>query len=207
MSNSATTTGLVLLAAGASTRMGSPKQLLRYQGESLLRRSLRIATETAFRPVAVVLGAQAEEMEAELEGADAMIVHNSAWASGMGSSVAAGLEALLRAEPKLEAACFILVDQPFLTTTHLLELHRQLENAPGKLGAASAYEHTLGVPAIFRKTLFPELSKLHGQKGAKPVIEKYKDQLISVPFPKGQIDLDTPEDWKGFLRDASNEDS
>lgn len=200
-------TGITLLAAGASTRMGRPKQLLRYQGESLLKRTLGIALETPFRPIAVVLGARAEQMEAELDGTDTLIVHNSAWASGMGSSVAAGLEALLRAEPKLEAACFILVDQPFLTTTHLLELHRQLENAPGKLGAASAYEHTLGVPAIFRKTLFPELSKLHGQKGAKPVIEKYKDQLISVPFPKGQIDLDTPEDWKGFLRDASNEDS
>ncbi len=197
-------TGLILLAAGASTRMGRPKQLLRYQGESLLKHTLGIAQETPFRPIAVVLGAGAAQMETELEGADALIVHNRAWASGLGSSVAAGLEALLRVEPELDAACFILVDQPFLTPVHLLELHRQLENAPGKLGAASAYEHTLGVPAIFRKALFPELLKLYGQKGAKPVIEKYKGSLVSVPFPKGRIDLDTPEDWKEFLRNGTN---
>lgn len=200
-------TGLVLLAAGASTRMGQPKQLLRYEGESLLQRALRIAMGTPFRPVAVVLGARAEELEAELEGADALAVYNSAWASGMGSSVSAGLEALLCAEPELDAVCFILVDQPHLTPAHLGELHRQLEQAPEKPGTVSAYDNTLGVPAIFRKRLFPELLKLHGQKGAKPVIEKYKDQLISVSFPQGQADLDTPEDWREFLRDTSGKDT
>ncbi|MCB0548881.1 MAG: nucleotidyltransferase family protein [Phaeodactylibacter sp.] len=202
-------TGLVLLAAGASTRMGRPKQLLRHQGESLLLRALRIALEASFRPVAVVLGARAEELEAELAGteesASALIVHNSAWASGMGSSVATGLEALLLREPALEAACFILVDQPHLTSAHLLELHRQLERAPEKLGAASAYEPALGVPAIFRKGLFPELLELHGQKGAQPLLKKYKDQILSVPFPKGKIDLDTPEDWDEFLRNETGQ--
>ena len=121
----------------------------------------------------------------------------------MGSSVATGLETLLRAEPELDAACFVLVDQPYLTAAHLLELHRQMEQHPEKWGAASAYDNTLGVPAIFRKALFPELLQLHGQKGAKPVIGKYMDQLIAVPFPQGQVDLDTPEDWREFLRNGN----
>ncbi|MCB0560933.1 MAG: nucleotidyltransferase family protein [Lewinellaceae bacterium] len=201
-------TAIVLLAAGASTRMGKAKQLLRYQGESLLLRSLRIALETPFYPVCIVLGARAEEMEAELayerDSRDTLIVYNSAWASGMGSSVAIGMEALLRAQPELEAVFFILVDQPYLAAAHLINLKQQLDAAPEKMGAASAYEHTLGVPALFRKALFPELLQLHGQKGAKPVIEKYRGQLLAVPFPQGRIDLDTPEDWKEFLQ---NEDS
>ncbi|MCB9294209.1 MAG: nucleotidyltransferase family protein [Lewinellaceae bacterium] len=203
MLKNTTKTGFILLAAGASTRMGQPKQLLRYQGESLLQRTLRIARETPFRPIAIVLGARAGEMEAELESPEALVVHNSAWATGMGSSVATGLEALLRAEPELDAACFVLVDQPYLTAAHLLELHRQMEQHPEKWGAASAYDNTLGVPAIFRKALFPELLQLHGQKGAKPVIGKYMDQLIAVPFPQGQVDLDTPEDWREFLRNGN----
>ena len=198
-------TGIVLLAAGASTRMGQPKQLLRYRGESLLRRAVRIAFETPFRPVAVVLGANAELMEAELEGADALIVRNSAWATGMGSSVATGLETLLHAEPGLEAACFILVDQPYLSAAHLLELHRRLGLEPEKPGVASEYGPALGVPAIFRKELFPDLLRLDGQKGAQPVIKKFRAGILSVPFPRGKIDLDTPADWKEFLRGGGRE--
>ena len=199
-------TALTLLAAGASTRMGQPKQLLRYQGESLLRRSLRIAMETPFRPIVVVLGARAAELEAELEEAEAQIVYNSAWATGMGSSAATGLEALLRTEPELDAVFFILVDQPYLTAAHLVEMKKQLDAALEKVGAASAYEGTLGVPALFRKALFPELMQLHGKKGAKPVIEKYRAQLLAVPFPQGRIDLDTPEDWYRFLKNVSEEE-
>ncbi|HQU60526.1 MAG: nucleotidyltransferase family protein [Phaeodactylibacter sp.] len=193
-------TGIALLAAGASTRMGRPKQLLRFQGRSLLQHGLDIAIATPFRPIAVVLGANAELIETEIEAGQTLVVHNKDWQSGMGSSVATGLQALLQSEPGLEAAFFILVDQPYLDALRLLEMARQLEMAPEMFGAVSKYGDSLGVPALFRRILFPELLALKGQAGAKPLIRKYRNNLLPVPFPQGQFDLDTPEDWQAFLK-------
>ncbi len=196
------TTGIVILAAGASTRMGRPKQLLRFRGESMIQRSLRTALKTPFRPVVVVLGAFAEEIEPELEGYEAEVVYNSSWKSGMGGSVAVGLEGLLRQEPRLESALFLLVDQPYLKPAQLIRMAEALEGTD-KPGVVSAYGDTLGVPALFRRALFPELLQLQGQKGAKPLIEKYRPALLALPFPQGKADLDTPEDWRTFLKDNS----
>ncbi len=193
------TAGIVLLAAGASTRMGQPKQLLRYRGRSLIRHALELALAGPFRPLVVVLGAHAAQIEPELKPGEALLAYNHDWQSGMGSSVAAGLGALLQAEPELEAAFFILVDQPYLDAARLEDMARRLEAAPEMLGVVSAYGHSLGVPALFRKTLFPELLALNGQPGAKPLILKYRNRLVPLPFPQGQFDLDTPGDWQAFL--------
>jgi molybdenum cofactor cytidylyltransferase len=198
--------GIAILAAGASTRMGQPKQLLRYKGESLLRRCLRTARSTPFRPITAVLGANAALIEPELAGEPVLIVHNADWATGMGGSVAAGLEALLAADPALEAAFFLLPDQPHLEAQLLLDMAATLKQQPGKLGAAAAYADTLGVPALFRKALFSELLQLRGQPGAKPLIRKHHRDLCALPFPRGQFDLDTPEDWQAFLDSEENEE-
>lgn len=190
--------GLIVLAAGASTRMGRPKQLLRYRGRSLLQHSLDTALATAFRPIVVVLGAYAEQMEVEIEGTEVLAVRNGNWATGMGSSVASGLSALLHASPDVEAAFFILVDQPYLGAAHLQQMAQLLQRSPHMLGVVSAYGQTTGVPALFSKALFPELLALKGPKGAKPVVMEYRDELLAVPFPEGRLDLDTPGDWLGF---------
>jgi molybdenum cofactor cytidylyltransferase len=197
--------GIAILAAGASSRMGQPKQLLRIEGESLLRRCLRTALRTPFRPIVVVLGAHAALIAPELAGEPVLIAHNEDWAAGMGGSVATGLEALLAADAGLEAAFFLLPDQPYLDAQLLLDMAAALKQQPEKLGAAAAYAGTLGVPALLREALFPELLRLRGQPGAKPLIHKHQSALCALPFPRGQFDLDTPEDWQAFLGGKENE--
>jgi molybdenum cofactor cytidylyltransferase len=198
MSQASIKTGIAILAAGASTRMGQPKQLLSFQGESLLRRCLRTAVGSPFHPVAVVLGANAALIEKELHGLPTIIARNPDWPAGMGGSVATGLEVLLQTDPSLQAAFFLLADQPYLDAQLLLDMAAMLERKPGKLGVVASYGDTIGVPALFSKALFPELLALRGQQGAKSLIYLHKHKLLTLPFPKGQFDLDTPADWQAF---------
>ena len=192
------TIGLVILAAGASTRLGTPKQLLRYQGQTLLRRAAEMALAASCRPVIVVLGAYADSLCAELQGLPVRIVENREWEQGMGSSICAGVKELLalsETEPEPEAVLFMLCDQPLVSAqllNRLIETHRET----GRLIVASEYDQTLGVPALFHRSLFSELSRLKGTEGAKQILQRYPAQTLGVPFPEGSVDIDTPADYK-----------
>lgn len=194
--------GIIVLAAGASSRMGEPKQLLRYGGETLLGRALRAAMETRCRPVVVVLGACAEALRAEVEEKDALVIVNEAWAEGMGSSIRAGLGALRAATSEaIEAAVVLLCDQPFVTSdliVRLVEAYR----ARGALLVASAYEsrgeRTLGVPALFSRALFPELMELDGAEGAKRIIQRHAAGAVCVAAQAAAFDVDTPDDYRAL---------
>lgn len=195
--------GAVVLAAGASSRMGEPKQLLRLGGETLLRRALRAAFEGGCRPVVVVLGARAEELRAEAVWGGAHVVFNEAWAEGMGSSIRCGLGALLDAtgEALLEAAVLMLCDQPFVdgeVIGRLVETYR----AGGARLVASRYgvEGARGVPALFDCTLFPELLELDGAEGAKGVIKRHACEAAYVAAPAAAFDVDTPDDYRALKR-------
>lgn len=187
----------IVLAAGASTRLGRPKQLLRYQGESLLGRACRAAQEAGFAPVIAVLGAYAPLMEEALSGTDVQLAYNSDWESGMGSSVRAGLSTALQTVPKLQAACFVLTDQPYLSAELLSGMRQKLHQSTAP-GIAASYNGVLGVPAIFRAALFAELLALDGQKGAKAVLRRHREALLAHDFPLGQYDIDRPADWERF---------
>ncbi len=196
-----TAVGVILLAAGASSRMGEPKQLLRYRGETLMGRALRAALETRCRPVVVVLGAGAEELRAEVVGKDALVVFNEAWAEGMGSSIRAGLSALQTATSTsgaIDAAVVLLCDQPFVTSdiiTRLVEAHLTRR----ALLVASAYEsrgeRTLSAPALFSRALFPELMALNGAEGAKRIIQRHAADVVCVETQSAAFDVDTPDDY------------
>lgn len=198
MEKAENTTGIILLAAGASTRMGQAKQLLRVAGESLIQRAVKTALGTTFRPVVVVLGANREQIEPELSGSEVLKVFNPDWPTGMGSSIATGLGFLLQQEPSIQQVLILVGDQPLLhadTLAALVELHNQTQ-APL---VVSRYTDTLGVPALFTSALFVELTALHGAQGAKALIQKYRDQAAVLDFPEGALDLDTPEEWAAFL--------
>jgi molybdenum cofactor cytidylyltransferase len=191
-------TGIIVLAAGASTRMGQAKQLLRVQGESLLQRSVRTAMATSFRPIVVVLGAQRELVELELKGLEVKTTYNAAWSSGMGSSIASGMKHLLACAPDLERVLLLVGDQPYLSTEVLIQLTQTNEPL-----AVAQYANTLGVPAMFERSLFPELKALGAAPGAKALIQQYRDQAAVVDFPDGAFDIDTPADWAAFLTKSS----
>lgn len=189
-----TSVGAVILAAGASSRMGSPKQTLQYRGESLLRRAALAALGAGCRPVVVVTGANAELSRRELAGLDVREVLNPLWETGMASSVRAGVEALVVADADADAAVILLCDQPHVTAEVISGLVAA-RRATGAPVVASAYGGSFGVPALFGKTLFDELAQREGAAGAKQVIKRYAAEAHFLPFPGGEVDVDTPEDF------------
>ncbi|MBF8965092.1 nucleotidyltransferase family protein [Pontibacter sp. FD36] len=191
--------GLVILAAGASTRLGQPKQLLHYQGKSLLQRAAQVATEAGFSPVVVVLGARAEKLIPELTDLPVTTVQNPDWQEGMASSIRVGLEELLKLKPTLDDVTFMVCDQPFVDADVLKRLMQAKQD--GRSGIiASAYQETLGTPVLFDKIYFPELLALEGQEGAKKIIMKHPSAVSSLRFEAGAIDIDTAADYAALLQ-------
>jgi molybdenum cofactor cytidylyltransferase len=181
----------VVLAAGASRRLGQPKQLVVADGESLLRRTARLALEAGCAPVVAVLGFEAERMRAELAGVPAGIAINANWSCGMGSSLACGLRAIASARPETDALLILVCDQPRLTATHLHTLLAR--HAAGAAAiTASRYAGRAGVPAVFAASLFSELEQMEGDRGARDLILRYGAQ--TVDWPDGAHDIDLPQD-------------
>jgi molybdenum cofactor cytidylyltransferase len=190
--------GAVVLAAGASRRLGSPKQLLSWHGEPLVRRAARCATDAGLWPVVVVLGARADEVRAVLAGMPVATITNPAFAEGLGGSIRLGLHRMRVCAPEVKGAVFLACDQPLVEPTHLIALV-EAARAAGRPIAASSYGGALGVPALFAASMFPELLKLPGDAGARRVIAREPARVAAVAFPGGEIDVDTPDDWKRAL--------
>lgn len=191
---------LLLLAAGASTRMGRPKQLLPYQGRTLLRHAAETAAATGCAPLVLVTGALHEALAAEVADLPFRVVHNPDWQSGMASSIQAGLVAVAAVRPT--AFLIMLSDQPLVTPEllrQLLALQRQSQ-API---VAAAYGDTLGVPAVFDQSMLPELHRLQGAQGANRLIAKLGAAVGRISFPECLLDVDTPEQYAALLAQKS----
>ncbi len=187
---------LVLLAAGASTRMGQPKQLLPYHGRTLLRHAAETAVATGCSPLTLVTGAVHEALAAEVADLPFQVVHNSDWQTGMASSIQAGLAAATCFKPK---ACLIMLsDQPLVTPELLRQLVAQQQQTQAPVVAA-AYGETFGVPAIFDRSMFAALSQLQGTQGANRLIAGLGSAVGHVAFPAGLLDVDTPEQYAALL--------
>lgn len=191
-------TGAVVLAAGSSSRMGSPKQTLQFRGESLLRRAALAALGAGCHPVIVVTGAQSQVSRRELDGLDVREVLNARWETGMASSIRAGVEGLVSADADIAAAVLLLCDQPYVTAEvihGLVAAHR----TTGSAVVASSYGGSFGVPALFSRTLFAELTRLEGMAGAKEVIKRHAKDAHFLPFQNGEVDVDTPADFSRLV--------
>ena len=184
--------GIIILAAGGSARLGRPKQALAVDGEPLLARITRAAVASRASEVLVVLGAHAQECMEILDGLGARTVINPGWREGIAFSIRAGVQNL---SPGLDAAMILLCDQPRVS----MESINALLSLQGSSIIASSYGGSLGPPAIFPVEFFPELMALEGDQGAKKIFSSHPDELIAVPFPEGEIDIDTPADYERLL--------
>jgi molybdenum cofactor cytidylyltransferase len=192
--SSATEAGAVILAAGASRRIGVPKQMLEIGGEPMLRRAARVAIEANCCPVVVVTGAHASSSRQALRGLDVGEAKNQQWESGMSSSIRVGIEAVMAANPQIATVVLMVCDQPFVTRETILGLVRAQRETNCSI-VASRYDGSYGVPALFGRAHFAELMKLKGAGGAKPIIRKHMRKVHLLPFPKGKIDIDMREDF------------
>lgn len=191
--------GALILAAGNSSRLGQPKQLLRFRGQTLLRRMVDAATMAGCQPVAVVVGAERNRISKELVETKELLVENETWQCGIGNSIRAGLRATLTAYPNIEAIVLLTCDQPLVDAEIITALKaRQAETQ--KPIVASAYAGTLGIPALFARGYFDELFVLDDEAGAKQVILNHMDDVAEYQFSGGAIDIDTPSDREELVR-------
>jgi molybdenum cofactor cytidylyltransferase len=190
---------IVVLAAGNSSRFGSPKQLIEYKGKSLLYNTVWAALQTIMRPVVVVLGSHNSDIRKEMNGLKVQIIHNEQWQEGIASSIRCGLLEIQKLSPGTDGIIFMVSDQPHVDGS-LLESLLSTQHNTGRPIVASSYEGISGIPALFHKTLFDELIELAGDTGASKIIKSHPHLVSTVSFPKGIIDIDTRMDYESLLR-------
>lgn len=190
---------IILLAAGASTRLGRPKQLLRYHNQTLLRRAAETAVAAAAgAPVVVVTGAQHEVLLPELAGLPVSVAHCSTWAQGMGASVKCGVAALEKLQAPDSGVTLMLCDQPHVSPDLLAQLPAT-NAATGRPIVACAYADVHGVPVFFSAAAVPFLHQLPDEAGAGQLLQRHPELVATIPFPEGAMDVDTEAQYAALL--------
>ena len=185
--------GAVILAAGGSSRLGRPKQLLQFAGQTLLARSVAAAVGSGCVPIVVVLGAQYDLMVGELAGFAVTPVHNPDWQRGIGTSIRCGVNTLLGHAARIDEILILLCDQPLIDTrviTRLVEGYRQ----SGRSIGVSVHAGTPSPPVIISAPLFPQLLALPDDQGARAIWSDRPDLVFRLDCEEAGFDVDTPQD-------------
>lgn len=190
-------TAILILAAGQSKRMGKPKQLLPYKNSTLLLEKIKQFQSLENVQVFVVLGAYFKDIFPLLREKPVKVVLNSNWHEGMGSSLSKGIE-LIKKKEGFDRVLITLADLPLMESSHYEELI-ELSKSSGKRIIQTEYEDTLGVPVVFDKSLYNSLSRLKNEEGAKPLIEKYKKEVLKLRSKTPFFDVDTSEAYQKLL--------
>lgn len=181
---------VIVLAAGASTRFGSTKQLVRVNGRPLMHTIVSRAVELAGHSVTVVLGSNAGELAPLLKHSPAAVAINREWSEGIASSIREGLR---QVPSTTDAVLIALADQAAVTTEDLRRLAGAWRRNPSNIVAAQ-YAGAVGVPAVFPRRCFRELNELRGDRGAQLLLNRHVDKMVRLPMPSAELDIDRPED-------------
>lgn len=183
---------IVILAAGKSSRMGSPKQLLKWGESTVLGHCIEQTTESHADCVYVVLGANSDLIQKEVDCSDVQVILNDNFEAGLGSSIACAAQHLL--DPDLAGLLIVLADQPQFEAKHFNVIIDQFIAGKNQI-IATDYGTKAGVPALFDRSYFEQLSKLQGDSGAGKLIEEFAEHVIAVAPGFEVLDVDTPEDY------------
>lgn len=183
--------GIIIVAAGSSSRLGQPKQLVSYLGKSLLQHTIDEARKVDPKELIVVLGAFRDELKDLIQ--DARVIYNEHWSRGMGASIATGVASL---SDSVEGVLILQCDQPYVDAQHLHEILKAA-NRDSQI-VISEYKKASGPPCYFSSNYFHELCLLDGDEGAKSIVRKHKGSMTRIPFLEGEFDIDTPEDLKAL---------
>lgn len=191
--------GVLIVAAGESKRLGRPKQLLKFEGQTFINRLIDIVRASCEMPITLVLGAEAEAIQAQLIDTKLNVVLNEDWKEGMGTSIRIGLTKMIQTEPALDGVMILVCDQPFVKSEHIQSLI-QLQKDSRLPMAACFYVGIVGTPALFHQSMFPALLDLNGEKGAKKILNEAFGLVAKLNFEEGVMDIDTEEDYQKIIQ-------
>jgi molybdenum cofactor cytidylyltransferase len=191
-------TAIIILAAGESSRMEQPKQLLPFKNGTLLGHVADEAQKSGM-PVVIVLGANEDIVKQQLLDVSAEITYNEKWKDGISTSIKSGLQKAIENNSDIESFILCVCDQPYISTVLFQQLMEK-KAASGKNIIACSYTGTIGTPVLFDKKYFDALMNLQGSEGAKKLLQTYSEDVALVSFEKGEIDIDTKIDYKELLK-------
>ena len=178
--------------------MGMPKQLLMIEGKTLIKRVAEMSLDTPCHPIVVVLGANRTDIKGELDKMPITIIENPKWEDGMSSSIKMGLVGAYMTQKDIDAVLFLTVDMPYVSVNLINKMIIEANQNTDSQIVACKYEGNLGIPVLFKRSLFNDLLELKGDEGAKKIVKQNKDKTTFVDFPEGKYDLDTIDEYWNF---------
>ena len=192
---------ILILAAGDSSRMGTPKQLLKWKNTSLLGHAIETAKKSNTSKICVILGANYYLINAKINNYEVEVLVNESWKKGLGNSIAFGVNHVLKEDTNFDAVIVMLADQPLIESVYLNKVLDTYEMGKRQIIATSYKRGKQGVPVLFDAIYLEELSQLNDDKGAKGILQKYSKNVLAINADNRVSDIDTLEDYKRLYND------
>lgn len=189
-----------MLAAGSSSRMGVPKQLLKWKNTTLLQHALTTVKHVDQDETILVLGAHFDDITSQIDTSETTVVYNEHWEKGLGNSIACGMKYIRKSLPNIDSVLILLADQPLIDASFLNDMIKIHHLNPNNMICTQYENNKMGVPALFNKIYFEELSQLNHDKGAKDLLKKHSKEVLFLNGTHLISDIDTMEDYENLYK-------